>query len=65
MAGPILTNYTLLESSRGALQFDLGPDLGPARAPDAPPLDPPLLGVILSPEKCYISGTNPVDHTCD
>ncbi len=28
MDGPILANYTLLESSRGALQFDVGPEGG-------------------------------------
>ncbi len=32
MAGPILTNYTLLESSRGALQFDVGPEAPPPNA---------------------------------
>ncbi len=26
MAGPIFTNYTLLESSKGAVQFDVGPE---------------------------------------
>ena len=46
MAGPILTNYTLLESSRGALQFDVGHERG-ACAPDAP-LDPPLSRALLS-----------------